>query len=215
MFTGIIQVQGSVVALRRGTQDARLTIALAAPGPDLAIGQSIAVNGVCLTVTERNGSSFTGDLSPETLERTTLGGVQPREQVNVEFPLRLGDSVGGHFVTGHVDGVGPILRREAAGESAWMWIGVPPFLTPYIAPKGSIAADGVSLTVVEVSGHAFSVSLIPHTLATTTLGRKGAGDRVNLEVDVLSRYVERLFAGQRLSAGPRLTREVLHEQGFA
>lgn len=182
---------------------------------DLAVGQSIAVDGVCLTIVECNGTTFSADLSAETVQRTTLGGLKPHERVNLERPLKVGDRLGGHFVTGHVDGVGQVLRVESAGDSKWMWISLPPLLSHYAAPKGSIAVDGISLTLVEVSKEAFSVCLVPYTLAITTLGWKGIDARVNLEVDLLSRYLERLLA-ERPERNPfPLSRELLHEQGFA
>lgn len=182
---------------------------------DLRVGQSIAVDGVCLTVVDCNATSFTADLSAETLERTTLGNLKPQSRVNLERPLKAGDPFGGHFVMGHVDGVGRIIRLECAGDSTEMWINFPAPLANHIAPKGSITVDGVSLTLCDVSKEAFSVCLIPHTLAITTLGRKGPGSFVNLEVDVLSRYLERLLGGQTTRAGKPLTGEFLHEQGFA
>lgn len=215
MFTGIVEVQGRVVDLTRGEAGARLTIEAGAPMADLAVGQSIAVDGVCLTVIQLGGAAFTTDLSPETLERTTLGDLKPHERVNLERPLKVGDRLGGHFVTGHVDGVGRIIRRKSVGDSAWMWIGCAPHLGVHLAPKGSIAVDGVSLTLVEVSKEAFSVCLIPHTLALTTLGWKGPGSLVNVEVDLLSRYLERFLAGQVMRDRSSLTHELLHEQGFA
>lgn len=215
MFTGIVEEQGTVLTLSRGEGDARLTIQGGAQMPDLAIGESIAVDGVCLTVIQTNGVTFTTNLSAETLARTTLGDLKPHERVNLERPLKAGDRFGGHFVTGHVDGVGRIIRLESAGESQWMWVSFPHPLAIYIAPKGSIAVDGVSLTLVDVSKEAFSVCLIPHTLTMTTLGWKGLGNLVNLEVDLLSRYLQRLLAEQTMPDRSFLTRQILHEQGFA
>lgn len=215
MFTGIVEVQGSVVRLTRGDQGARLTLAVSGQITDLSVGQSIAVNGVCLTVIQSAGTTVTTDLAPETLARTNLGELKPQERVNLERPLKMNDRLGGHFVTGHVDGVGRITRHEIAGDSAWMWISFPHPLTAYIAPKGSIAVDGVSLTVVEASQKDFSVCLIPHTLAMTTLGWKGVGSPVNLEVDLLSRYLARLLAEQGVQHRSSFTQELLHEQGFA
>ncbi len=215
MFTGIVEEQGSVVTLTRGVEGARLTVEASAQMTDLSVGQSIAVNGVCLTVIQSAKAIFTTDLSSETLERTNLGDLKLQERVNLERPLKVGDSLGGHFVTGHVDGVGRITRLESAGDSAWMWIGFPPPLAIYIASKGSIAVDGVSLTLVEVSREDFSVCLIPHTLAITTLGWKKAGSLVNLEVDLLSRYIERLLAERSTQHRSPLSRELLQEQGFA
>lgn len=215
MFTGIIEEQGTVVTLARGQGGARLTIGGGAHLTDLKVGQSIAVDGVCLTVAHRNAMSFTTDLSAETLERTTLGNLRPQSRVNLERPLKVGDPFGGHFVTGHVDGIGQIVRLESAGDSTEMWINFPAPLANHMTPKGSIAVDGVSLTFCNVSKDAFSVCLIPHTLAITTLGWKGPGSLVNLEVDVLSRYLERLLAGQTTRGRKPFGGEFLHEQGFA
>jgi len=215
MFTGIIETQGRVIALRRGEAGARLTIETGTRWVDLGVGQSIAVNGVCLTVVQGDGATFTADLSSETLGVTTLGDLKPQDRVNLERPLRVGDRLGGHFVTGHVDGIGQIVRRQPAGESTWMWIGFAPPLGITLAPKGSIAVDGVSLTLVEVLRETFSVCLVPHTLAMTTLGWKGPGSLVNVEVDLLSRYLERLLTTQIMRDRSPLTHELLREQGFA
>ena len=215
MFTGIVETQGRVVALTRGEAGARLTIETGTQLMDLTLGQSIAVNGVCLTVVQGDGATFTADLSSETLGVTTLGDLKPQDRVNLERPLRVGDQLGGHFVTGHVDGVGQIIRRQPAGESTWMWIGFAPPLGITLAPKGSIAVDGVSLTLVEVLRETFSVCLVPHTLAITTLGWKGPGSLVNVEVDLMSRYLERLLTSQIVQDRSPLTHELLREQGFA
>ena len=215
MFTGIVETQGRVVALTRGEAGARLTIETGTQLMDLTLGQSIAVNGVCLTVVQGDGATFTADLSSETLGVTALGDLKPQDRVNLERPLRVGDRLGGHFVTGHVDGIGQIVRRQPAGESTWMWIGFAPPLGIALAPKGSIAVDGVSLTLVEVLRETFSVCLVPHTLAMTTLGWKGPGSLVNVEVDLLSRYLERLLTTQIMRDRSPLTHELLREQGFA
>lgn len=216
MFTGIVEEQGNVIALTHGDRDgARLTIQGGPRIADLALGQSIAVNGVCLTVIQRETTTFAADLSHETLTRTTLGNLKRQERVNLELPLRVGDYLGGHFVTGHVDGVGRVIRCESVGESTWMWISFPPSLAVHIAPKGSIAIDGVSLTVVDAAQESFSVCLIPQTLAVTTLGLKGPGSLTNLEVDLLSRYLERLLGTHNIRNRSSLTREQLFEQGFA
>ncbi|MFQ5988346.1 MAG: riboflavin synthase [Candidatus Methylomirabilales bacterium] len=216
MFTGIVEEQGSVIAHTGVEGDGTcLTVRGGPRMTDLAIGQSVAVNGVCLTVIRLEQTTFTVDLSPETLTRTTLGGLQPQEQVNLELPLKAGDFLGGHFVTGHVDGVGRVIRCESLGDSARMWIGFSPHLAVYIAPKGSIAVDGVSLTIVDVAEESFSVCLVPHTLAVTTFGSKQLGSLVNIEVDLLSRYLERLLTGQIHRDRSPLTRTLLLEQGFA
>jgi len=216
MFTGIVEEQGTVVARTRGVSDgARLTIQGGPRIADLGLGQSIAVNGVCLTVIQREATTFTTDLSHETLARTTLGDLRPQERVNLELPLKVGDYLGGHFVTGHVDGVGRVIQCESAGDSTWMWVVFPPSLAVHIAPKGSIGIDGVSLTVVDVARERFSVCLIPHTLAATTLGLKVPGSLTNLEVDLLSRYLQRLLGARTIPNRSSLSREQLFEQGFA
>lgn len=197
MFTGIIQAVGHISHLtERSGGEARVTIA--AGGLDLAdvaIGDSIAVNGVCLTVVEKGPAHFGVDVSQETFSCTV--GFAPGEEVNLEKALRLADRLGGHLVSGHVDGVGEVLRAERVGGGVSMSIRAPRALERYIAPKGSIAVMGVSLTVNRVQGGEFSVHLIPHTLEATVLKNLGPGSRVNLEVDLLARYAERLLAYTR------------------
>lgn len=154
-------------------------------------GDSIAVNGCCLTVTEILGTGLAFDVVPETLQRTSLGALSVGQRVNLERPLRLGDSLGGHLVSGHIDGIGTVAARTDDGECSTMWIAVAPGLARQMAPKGSVALDGVSLTLVDVEDRRFSVALIPHTLSATTLGTKGVGDSVNVETDLLAKYIER------------------------
>ena len=193
MFTGIIQDLGRVSAREARGVDARLTIAtqrLDLSG--VAIGDSICVQGVCLTVTSLAGSAFTADVSHETLSLTTLGELQTGSPVNLEPSLRAGDPLGGHLVSGHVDGVAEVSAASKDGDSLRLTITPPRALARYIARKGSVTVDGVSLTVNEVSGEAFGVNLIPHTQAVTTLGALRVGARVNLEIDTVARYVERL-----------------------
>ncbi|MCS6787638.1 MAG: riboflavin synthase [Thiobacillaceae bacterium] len=194
MFTGIIQAIGHIQHLTEANGgDARVTIAGGGLDlSDVAIGDSIAVNGVCLTVIERTPTHFSVDVSQETFACTV--GFAPGDAVNLEKALRAGDRLGGHLVTGHVDGVGEVTRAERVGESLRLDIRVPPGLERYIAVKGSIAVNGVSLTVNRVHGAEFSVNLIPHTQQATTLKDLGIGDRVNLEVDILARYAERLLS---------------------
>jgi riboflavin synthase len=194
MFTGIIQDLGRVVSRETREVDARLTIATGA-GLDLskiAIGDSICVQGVCLTATSVTGNTFTADVSHETLSLTTLGELQAGSAVNLEPSLRAGDPLGGHLVSGHVDGIASVTALGRDGASLRVTIAVPASLARYIARKGSVALDGVSLTVNEVDGVQFGVNLIPHTQAVTTLGQLQVGARVNLEIDQVARYVERL-----------------------
>jgi riboflavin synthase len=193
MFTGIVQDLGRIVSRESRGVDARLTI-----GTDrlkltnVAIGDSICVQGVCLTVTSLTGNAFTADVSHETLSLTTIGELQVNAPVNLEPSLRAGDPLGGHLVSGHVDGVARVTALAQDGDSLRMTFDVPKDLARYIARKGSVAVDGVSLTVNEVGGTTFGVNLILHTQTVTTLGRLKVGSRVNLEVDPIARYVERL-----------------------
>lgn len=193
MFTGIIQDLGKVAAREARGVDVRLTIST--QHLDLsrvAIGDSICVQGVCLTVTSVAGRAFTADLSHETLSLTTLGELKVDAPLNLEPALRAGDPLGGHLVSGHVDGIADVTAVGKDGDSLRVTISVPPALARYIARKGSVTVDGVSLTVNEVAAATFGVNLIPHTQAVTTLGRLQAGARVNLEIDTVARYVERL-----------------------
>ena len=197
MFTGIISDIGAVVARQGG----RFTIRCGYPAETIALGASIACEGACLTATSvepaGNGSTFTVDVSNETLSKTTLGGWQAGRRINLERALKAGDELGGHMVTGHVDGVARIAAIRSDGDSQRFLIEVPADLARYIAPKGSVALDGISLTVNEVDGARFGVNIIPHTLTHTTLGDKKPSDRVNLEVDVFARYVARALEYQR------------------
>ncbi len=192
MFTGIVAATGRIAGLQALEKGLRLTIE--APGLDLsdvAVGDSIAHGGVCLTVVEKDGSRYKVDVSRETLDCTV--GLDAPGEVNLEKALRLADRLGGHLVTGHVDGVGEVLKFERIGESHELAVHAPRELAKYIARKGSITVDGVSLTVNRVAGTEFSVNLIPHTVAMTTLKRLQAGSRVNLEIDLIARYVERMM----------------------
>jgi riboflavin synthase len=188
MFTGLVQQLGTLTSLEGGRLD--VTAALAG---ELAVGDSIAVNGVCLTATAVTPASFTTDVMEETLRRTGLGTLAPGDPVNLELPLRPVDRLGGHFVQGHVDGVGAVAAVVDEGFSRVVEIEADPGLMRYVVEKGSIAVDGVSLTVASLGEGTFGVSLIPETLERTTLGRASPGDSVNLEVDVLAKYVERLL----------------------
>ena len=208
MFTGIVEERGEVVAIDRHAGAATVTVRGSRVTEDAGEGDSIAVNGVCLTVTATSGSTFTADVMAETLRRTALGALAPGSPVNLERPLRLGGRLGGHMVQGHVDGVAAIVSRCPAEHWDVVRIAIPPSLARYIVEKGSVAVDGVSLTVSAVGGGRdgetpwFEVSLIPATLSGTTLGRAQPGSGVNLEVDVIGKYVERLLAGQEPAVRP-------------
>jgi riboflavin synthase len=198
MFTGIVEELGEVVALERGGgASARLAVRGPVVTAGAAAGDSIAVNGVCLTVTGLSGDVFTADVMKETLDRSFLGALEPGSPVNLERAVPAGGRLGGHIVQGHVDGVGTVLSREPGDNWEIVRFSLPPALSRYVVEKGSIAVDGVSLTVVEAAGDSFTVSLIPTTLELTTLGRKRPGDPVNLEVDVIAKYVERLLERTR------------------
>ncbi|MCR4399992.1 MAG: riboflavin synthase [Syntrophomonadaceae bacterium] len=214
MFTGIIEELGRVMALERGSRSARLAVAATAVVQDVRLGDSIAVNGVCLTVVDSSPSHLVADVMAETLERTTLGHLRTGEAVNLERALRLCDRLGGHLVTGHVDGVGRILEQQRLDIALLVRVGAPPPVLRYAIPKGSIAVDGVSLTLVNVDAGSFVVSLIPHTAGLTTLGHKHPGDLVNLEADIIGKYVERLLAGRPVPGGGGVDLEFLQRHGF-
>lgn len=195
MFTGLVAAVGRIVSVEPRPQGARLVIDAGGLGlADAAIGDSIAVNGCCLTAIELRGETFTVEVSQETIDCTVGLGIPG--PVNLEKSLTLADRLGGHLVTGHVDGVGEVIRFEPVGESYLLRIRAPDALAKYIARKGSVAVNGVSLTVNRVEGAAFDINLIPHTLAATTLHTLQAGGRVNLEVDLIARYVERMLEGR-------------------
>ncbi|MDN3358385.1 riboflavin synthase [Actinomadura sp. DC4] len=197
MFTGIVEELGEIVALDRAADSARLTVRGPLVVSDAVHGASIAVNGVCLTVVGIKDDAFTVDVMQETLDRSSLAALAPGSPVNLERPVRPSDRLGGHIVQGHVDGVGEIVSREPGERWEVVTIGLPADLARYVVDKGSITVDGISLTVVEARDDAFTVALIPTTLELTTLGRKKAGDPVNLEVDVVAKYVERLVGARR------------------
>jgi riboflavin synthase len=197
MFTGIIEELGTVTDLVDLGDSARIAVRGETIAGDARHGESIAVNGVCLTVVSVDAGVFTADVMKETLDRSSLGGLAVGDQVNLERALTPTSRLGGHFVQGHVDGVGTVLSRQAAEQWDVVTISLPPQLARYVVEKGSITVDGVSLTVTAVSDLDFSVSLIPTTLKLTTLGQKTTGDPVNLEVDVIAKYVEKMLAAQR------------------
>jgi riboflavin synthase len=194
MFTGIVETTGRLARIEPRGGDVRLVVDAGALGlDDVAIGDSIAVSGVCLTAIEIDGNAFAVDVSTETLSRTSLGALGVGARVNLEKAMRLSDRLGGHLVSGHVDGLARVVSIETDARSQRWTFELPRELARYAAPKGSIAIDGVSLTVNEVDGARFGVNLIPHTIEVTTLGDRKAGDAVNIEVDMIMRYVERLF----------------------
>jgi riboflavin synthase len=193
MFTGLVQEMGSVTAVERGADGARLTIA-GDLARELSEGDSVAVNGVCLTATAVDGGSFSAEVMQETLRRSSLGAAREGSPVNLELPLRASDRLGGHVVQGHVDGIGTVRSVRDEGFARLVKIAADPGVLRYVVEKGSIAVDGVSLTVAALDGDAFTVSLIPETLERTILGAAEPGTDVNLEIDVLAKYVERLVA---------------------
>ncbi|HKV45715.1 MAG TPA: riboflavin synthase, partial [bacterium] len=189
MFTGIVEGTGVVGTVRRGRDALRLRVEAGGALAGVRVGDSIAVSGTCLTVAGITNGAFEVDVVGETLARTTLDQLRPGDLVNLERPVAVGGRFGGHIVQGHVDGVGLVLRLDRRGEAGWLEIEAPAPITRYVVRKGSIAIDGVSLTVATREGNRFTVALIPHTCAVTTLGRIEADARVNLEVDILAKYV--------------------------
>jgi riboflavin synthase len=191
MFTGIVETIGTAASV----SDARIRVV--SNLKDLLVGESISVNGVCLTVTEPEAGAFSADISEETARRTSLGALMPGTQVNLERAMRADGRFGGHIVQGHVDGVGNVAELEELEGSSEMWFRIPVELERYLVSKGSVTIEGVSLTVANLERGRFSVALIPHTLVSTTFGTKLPGDPVNIEVDILAKYVERLLGYER------------------
>ncbi|HHT9121092.1 MAG TPA: riboflavin synthase [Candidatus Hypogeohydataceae bacterium YC41] len=223
MFTGIIEHLGTVKELRRAEEGSRLVLDLGSMAKEVKPGESISVEGVCLTVTDIKGEQASFDVSQETLKRSMLGELKPGQKVNIERSLRVGDRMGGHFVQGHVDGTGIIQKKEEHPGQVTMWFTVPKELAENMIEKGSVAIDGISLTVVEVKempggATAFSVALIPFTLANTTLGLKKVDDRVNIETDILGKWVKKLYGAMlKEKGGPaqgEITMEYLRSKGF-
>ncbi len=214
MFTGIVEYVGAVEAIKHGAEGARLKIRAPEVSPTLLAASSIAVNGCCLTVVEISGDVLAADLSGETLSRTTFGGLEAGARVNLERPLTAGKELGGHFVQGHVDGVGHITRLTPEGNGWWLAVRVPQQLGRYIATKGSIAVDGISLTIAAWQDGIVELAIIPFTYTHTNLQSLTVGDPVNIECDVLAKYVERLLKARKEPAESRLTIEELLRQGF-
>lgn len=215
MFTGLVAGKGRVTGREMRGGDLRLGIdAAVLQAPALASGESIAVNGVCLTATaDDQNMHFKADVSNETLSVTTLGQLRPGDEVNLERALRVGEPLGGHLVTGHVDGVGEVLALHSDGRSWRMTVRVPQSLSRYLAAKGSVCVAGVSLTINESEGDRFSVNIVPHTMTMTTLGQMTRGTRVNIEVDIIARYLERLLAAGQ-SAATDIDSDLLQRLGF-
>jgi riboflavin synthase len=207
MFTGIVEELGTVGAIEHGTESAVLRIQGTLVVSDAVHGASIAVNGVCLTVTSHDETGFTVDVMAETLRRSSLGALHPGDRVNLERAMSASNRFGGHIVQGHVDGTAVVTARVPGDRWEVVTFTLPEALAPYVVEKGSITVDGVSLTVSAVDAATFSVSLIPTTLELTTLGRKQVGDRVNIEVDVVAKYVERLLEHGRVPVARSLTEE--------
>lgn len=217
MFTGIIQAVGKIAALEPKGADLRVRIATGKLDlEDVRLGDSIAVNGVCLTAVELPGDGFWADVSGESLARTTLGELRVGQAVNLEKALTPTTRLGGHLVSGHVDGIGTVVRRWEDGRSVRFRIRAPDGLAKYIAQKGSICVDGISLTINAVEGAEFELNIVPHTLQETTMGGFAAGTRVNLEVDIIARYLERLLLGEKAAnpGGAGITEAFLAEHGF-
>lgn len=216
MFTGLVAELGTVQNLARQGNSYHLTVAAHKVMENLKIGDSVAVNGCCLTVVRLTESEFTADVMPETVRLTNIGLLKTGSKVNLERTLRLCDGLDGHIVSGHVEGLGTILEQRPEGIAVVTTIGAGPELLKYIIKKGSIAIDGISLTVTEVTDTNFSVSLIPHTAKETTLGIKKVGEKVNLETDIIGKYVERMlsFQAKPLAKEEKLSMDFLAQNGF-
>lgn len=217
MFTGIIEAAGKIESFDHNDEGGKLRVSLAA-APEIAgalkIGDSISVNGCCLTVVELDGNDFAADLSGETLRRTSFGEKKAGDVVNLERPLAAGARLGGHFVQGHVDGVGRVTRLAPEGENWWLSVHVPENLRRYVAEKGSIAIDGISLTVADWRDGVADIAIIPFTYHQTDIKRMVPGDAVNLETDILAKYVESLLESRATQSSERLTLSRLVEEGF-
>ena len=213
MFTGIVAELGNVKEIQHGSQAGILTIAAEEILSDGAVGDSIAIDGVCLTITDLTHNSFTADVSAETLRRTTLGSLKPGDPVNLENALRLADRLGGHLVLGHVDEVGTISGWHDEGASSLMHVSISQQAMRYVVYKGSVCVDGVSLTISNLFDDGFEVALIPHTKQVTTLGHKRVGARVNIEVDLLGRYIERLLT-YPTAEGASIDMDFLAKHGY-
>ncbi|MDP6088269.1 MAG: riboflavin synthase [Nitrospinota bacterium] len=215
MFTGIIEHVGTVESIRAAPDGARLSIRSPEAAGELGEGDSVAVNGACLTKVGGNKETFAVDVSPESLKKTNLGALRKGDPLNLELAMRLGDRLGGHMVSGHVDAVGRIEDRRAEGDSEIVAIQAPPEVMRYVVSKGSVAVDGISLTIAERETVRFRVAIIPHTALKTTLLSKKPGDPVNLEADLIGKYVERLLSPDSEGGTGGMTKEFLVEHGYA
>lgn len=217
MFTGIIEEQGTILNIQQNREAIVMTIGAKKIMEDVHLGDSIAVNGVCLTVTSFTADRFTVDLMPETVRATSLRLLQKGSKVNLERAMAANSRFGGHFVSGHVDGIGKIVKKQPLDNAVYYEIEIPKDLRPYILLKGSIAVDGTSLTIFDVSENTFTLSIIPHTLKETIIGSKGVGDIVNIECDMIAKYIEqfltRRFAGEH-KKNSSITESFLEENGF-
>lgn len=216
MFTGIVEEMGAVTSMEKTLAGSRLTILASTVMGDLKIGDSVSVNGTCLTVVAKSASNFVVEVSPETLSVTTLGYLSGGTPVNLERAMKLNERIGGHLVAGHVDGVGAIRNRRQEGNAIVFTIEAPSEILKYCVTKGSITIDGVSLTINEVADHSFSVAIVPHTAKVTTLGLKQVNDTVNLESDLIGKYVERLLQerSQLPKTKPVIDKDYLQKRGL-
>jgi riboflavin synthase len=214
MFTGIVEGTGTVKRVERRGGGLRLWVDASFDISDLNIGDSISLNGCCLTVVERDGRMFSADVSDETLKSTTISTLKEGSYVNLERALAINGRLGGHIVLGHVDGIGKVVEVKRDGETLLLKVEIPKELSRYVVKKGSIALDGISLTINETSSNILSFKIIPHTLKNTTLAKKRDGDLLNLEVDILGKYVEKLMAGGETMPSSHITEELLKEYGF-
>jgi riboflavin synthase len=214
MFTGIIRHVGTVRTVRRRAQSCALSLEAGPVAAEVVVGDSVCVDGVCLTATKVDSSQVEFDVGAETLRLSTLGALREGDTLNLEPSLRVGDPLGGHFVSGHVDGVGTIRRKDELPGEVRLEVEVSPDLTDQMIMKGSVAVDGISLTIAALASGSFEVSLIPHTIAATTMQHKGPGDRVNIECDTIGRWVRRVVSGKPAEATGSLSIPHLEEQGF-
>jgi len=212
MFTGLIEDTGRVVAFDRKGEAGFLKVTTSLPLDTIALGDSLAINGACLTATAKGGGILTFDVSPETIAVTTLRSLRPGSKVNLERALRLGDRLGGHIVTGHIDCLGRLVRKQTLSGNSILEFALPQENARYLTAKGSVAIDGISLTVNRVTANGFSVNIIPHTLANTTLADLNTGEAVNIETDIIGKYLERLVQPWKPDAG--LSMKTLAENGF-